>query len=463
MKRGGSLIIFLVFILLYNNLLASTHLVRVQDIVIEGNKRTQSTIILRELTFQVNDFVDSLEIEKVLEASKSNIINTNLFLEVDIQYFISHSDEMSVLIHVKENWYWSVLPHFNLADRSFNEWWYDRNKDLRRTTYGIDIQHRNFTGNADQLTAYLHFGFTPLQQVSYFEPYLDKKKRLGLKINFFHRTRNSLPFRTEKDKLEFYSDDNHNLRQIGGSGYLRYRKNHKLLHFLSFGYSNNYISDSIATINPNYFGLGKQKLDLLTLGYEFWADYRDIRQYPLNGEIFVLSLNQYMPLQGSFQSDIKLKFNIFRPLNGKLYWESGITGKTSFTQNQTYFLYQGLGYGREVVRGYDLYVLDGSSFVLNRNTIKYKVFERKYNLENFVKVKQFSTLPITIYPIVFIDYGYVKNKIAAQTMSNLSNKHLIGGGFGIDLVTFYNTNFNISYSFNQLKEKRLFLSFGRYF
>lgn len=442
---------------------ASTELVRVHDIVIEGNKRTQSAIILRELTFQVNDFIDTLEIDKVLQASKSNIINTNLFLEVDIQYFISSVNEISVMVKVKENWYWTVLPHFNLADRSFNEWWYDRNKDLRRTSYGVDIQHRNFTGSADQLTAYFHFGFSPLQQVSYFEPYLDKKKRLGLKVDFFHTARNSVPVRTEEDKLKFFNDDNQNLRQIGGNGYLRYRKNHNILHFISLGYSNNYISDSIVNINPNYFGLGKQKLNLITLGYDFWADYRDVRQYPLNGEVLVLSFSQYLPLQGSLQSDIKAKFNIYRPLNRKLYWESGFTGKTSFTRNQTYFLYQGQGYGRDVVRGYELYVLDGSSFILNRNTMKYKVYERKFNLENLVRVRQFSTLPITVYPVAFLDYGYVRNKIAAQTMSNLSNKHLIGGGFGIDLVTFYNANFNISYSFNQLKERRFFLSFGRYF
>jgi len=71
-------------------------------------------------------------------------------------------------------------------------------------------------------------------------------------------------------------------------------------------------------------------------------------------------------------------------------------------------------------------------------------------------MKQFNSFPLAVYPNVFFDFGYVKNNFKEAQFSKLSNKILTGSGFGLDFVTWYNTNIKMYYSFNNIGEKRFF-------
>ena len=50
-------------------------------------------------------------------------------------------------------------------------------------------------------------------------------------------------------------------------------------------------------------------------------------------------------------------------------------------------------------------------------------------------------------------YALTKDKYA----TNLSNRLLYSGGFGIDILTLYDINLRFEYSFNQLGKNGLFL------
>ena len=52
----------------------------INKIIIQGNKRTKSNIISRELSFSKNDTIPYDEFKSVIEEDKRKIINTNLFL-----------------------------------------------------------------------------------------------------------------------------------------------------------------------------------------------------------------------------------------------------------------------------------------------------------------------------------------------------------------------------------------------
>ena len=63
-------------------------------------------------------------------------------------------------------------------------------------------------------------------------------------------------------------------------------------------------------------------------------------------------------------------------------------------------------------------------------------------------------LPFSIFAKTYVDAGYSYNKKKFNT--NLNNRLLYTGGFGIDILTLYDIRLKIEYSFNQLGQHSLF-------
>lgn len=436
---------------------------QVRSIRVEGNKVTKTSIIEREVVFMEGDFIQADKLDEKFDLTRSNIINTNLFLEISIGHTVDSLMMMDVTIYVKERWYWSVLPYLVLGDRSFNEWWYERGRDLRRLTYGLNLTQYNFTGNADIFSAGAYLGFTPQYYLGYSRPYIDRRKRFGVSGRVFYTSRRNLAYRTWNDKLSFISSDSLNFSRFGASAEFRYRRDYNYFHTAFLGFSKSRISDTVVRANPEYFGEGKDHQTLFNLGYEYRADFRNVRQYPLKGSLFSGNINHFFTLYGKDQTNLVLMYNRYFPLAEKWFLEVGLRGKASFPRRQNYFLVSGLGYGGNIARGYELYVIDGQYFALNRNTLKFKAFEHKFDISRIMWKKEFSIVPVAVYPNVYLDYAYVRNFNPERSNSRLSNDHLIGGGMGLDVVTFYNINLRAYYSVNQMGERKLFFTVGREF
>lgn len=435
----------------------------VRSIRVEGNKVTKTAIIEREVVFKTGDFIPADQLNEKLELTRSNIINTNLFLDISIAHTVDSLMQMDVTIYVKERWYWSVLPYLVLGDRSFNEWWYERGRDLRRLTYGLYLTQYNFTGNADIFSAGVYLGFAPQYYLGYSRPYIDRQKRFGVSGRVFYTSRRNLAYRTWNDKLAFLSSDSLSFSRFGATAEVRYRHGHNYFHTVFLGFSENQISDTVVRANPGYFGEGKDHQTLFNLGYEYRVDFRNVRQYPLKGSFFAGSINHFFTRYGKDQTNLLLQYNRYFPLAEKWFLEMGLRGKASFPRRQNYFLVSGLGYGGNIARGYELYVIDGQYFALNRNTLKFKALDRKFDIGWIMWKKEFAMVPITIYPNVYLDYAYVRNFTPERSNSRLSNTRLAGGGVGLDVVTFYNINLRAYYSVNQMRERKLFFTVGREF
>ncbi len=435
----------------------------VRNIAVQGNKKTKTAVILREVHMLKGDTISEPRLTKQLQLIKENVVNTNLFLEVEVTPLSDPEGYLDLLIWVKERWYMSILPMLALGDRSFNEWWYERGRDLSRLTYGLNVNHFNFSGNGDVLTANVHLGFTPYYQLAYSRPYIDKQKRLGFTARAFYASRKALPFKTWNDKLTFASSDHTLYQRVGGAIDFKYRDRINYYHTWTGGFSNTQISDTIALANPEYFGDSRTNQNLLYTGYEFRADFRDFRQYAERGHLFFSSVYHYVALKGRNQTNVNLNFHYFQPLGARFFWDSQLRGKASFPRTQSYFLVSGLGYGGNIARGYELYVIDGQFFALSRNTIKNKVMDRSFDISWLIRKKEFSSLPLKIYPNLYFDVAYVRNFQPQWSNSRLSNRTLLGGGVGLDIVTFYNVNIRAYYSVNQMKERNLFFTFGREF
>lgn len=433
---------------------------QINKIEVTGNTKTKKEIILRELTFKLGDTLSASTIEKSIEKSKQNLTNTNLFLTVQVLY--NTSDNLTdVYIVLKERWYLVVLPEVYLADRSFNEWWYERNRDLTRLTYGISAKHFNLSGNNDQLKVKAMGGFIPYFELSYAKPYIDKRKRIGIRAGVFYSTQRTMAYRTWNDKLDFFVSEKRMRERKGAIFELRLRNALYHFHTINLGYTNTTIADTISKLNPQYFGQNTTNQQVFSFSYDYRFDQRDNRQYPLRGKLIYTQFTNYYIKKGYNQANLYGLFSHFRPLNKSFFWESSLRAKVSSPQKQNYSLITGLGFSNNLVRGYELYVIDGQNYGLWKNTLKFEALKREFNLKKIIKMSQFSTLPLAIYPNTYFDFGYVKNYYPIYSNSKLSNKLLKGGGIGLDIVTWYNSTVKMYYSINQMGEKKFFFGITR--
>ena len=136
-------------------------------------------------------------------------------------------------------------------------------------------------------------------------------------------------------------------------------------------------------------------------------------------------------------------------------WYSSIqlNGKIKLPFEQAYINQRGLGYGENYLRGLEYYVIDGIATALVKSTIKKKIISFYVPFPFFPKL--LNKIPFTIFAKTYADLGYAYTKDIYST--NLSNRLLYSGGFGIDILTLYDINLRFEYSFNQLKENGLFL------
>jgi outer membrane protein assembly factor BamA len=374
---------------------------------------------------------------------------------------------LDVTVTMKERWYWFVYPVFDLADRNFNEWFYDRGHDFRRTIYGLRLSNRNLTGHADRLGLVAQAGFTRLLSASYAWPYLDKAQTLGLSALVSYATNRDVAYASLGDKLAYLSIDGE-LRQRTYAGLtLTRRQGFYRFHALGVAISNNSVSDTVARLNPNYFGNGQTRQRYLQLGYSFSYDRRDNVVYPLRGVFAGASINQtgLWPDSGPRITDLGLTLTRYWPLSKpgaaqRFFVAGGLRAAVSLADRIPYYNLRGLGYGNDLVRGYELYVINGQQFLLSKNSLKFQLFNvRKYY--RWVPLRQFNTVPIAAYLSLYADAGYVRSTGIEQYRSTLANRLLFGGGAGIDVVTFYNLVFRLNASVNREGQRGFFFNLSR--
>jgi outer membrane protein assembly factor BamA len=437
----------------------------VRQILIKGNVRTKDKIILREVGVRAGDSLNKVTINEVLETDRRKIVNTNLFITVNIAVADVTDSVIDIEIEVKERLYFVAFPVFYLADRNFNEWWYERKRDLRRTIYGIYSKHSNLTGNNDQLKLRAEFGFVPNFEIAYTTPYLDKELTKRVSVGVLYVMNKTMAYRTWQDKLQFFQSEDKQRERLYVYSVFSQRKGFYQSQQLELSYTQVQIGDSIAVLNPNYLLDAQRKQNYFLASYAYIYDKRDNRQYALDGYSVSFGATKYGLLPGD---NIKLfslsaGFTQYFPLGKKFYANYSVRGRMSFPEKQPFLQTLGLGYRNDLVRGYELYVIDGQQYGLVKTNLKYQLFNRTFDLKKYLKIKQFNTFPIAAYLNSFVDVGYVKNSFSALNNSRLANTFIGGVGLGLDVVSFYNIVGRLNYSLNDLGERRVFFAVTRDF
>ena len=258
-------------------------LLEVNRILIVGNKTTLDRIIQRELSLKPGDTISNKNISQVLLRDKNKIYNLRLFNTVEIRPILLSLNKVDLLIEVTERWYTFPVPIFELSARNFNEWWQTYDHDLGRVNYGLRLYQYNFRGRNETLRFTGQFGFSRRFDIAYSIPNLDRNQKQGLSFLFSYAQPKNLSYFTQDHKLLFLKSRNvlrtNSLVAINYS----YRKSFYETHNVGLEYRYSVIADTIALLNPNYYGNGETKQQYEAISYSFNSDHRDVMAYPLNG------------------------------------------------------------------------------------------------------------------------------------------------------------------------------------
>jgi len=434
----------------------------IHHIHVQGNKKTNTAIILRELDIAPGDTLPGSQIDLVLKRNKNKIFNTNLFNNVDLRLEPNEFGFIDLVIQVDERWYIFPMVILELGDRNFNEWWSERGRDLRRINYGLRITHNNVFGNGEELRATAQFGFTRRFDLGYNIRYLDKARKNGLGFLVSYATNNNMAYQTEGNKLRFLNTSDLMRERFVSSVRFSHRQRFYTQHYLEARFYYNTIADTITELNPNYFLDSRTRQRYLQLSYDFVHDRRDLVAYPLRGHYFGLEFSRdgLLPTDDLNRTALKTNFALFRQVGRRYFWNMNLQGMTSYPASQPYAQYRALGFGFEYLRGYERYIIDGQHYGLAKFTFKRELFSSQFNIP-YIPLPQFSTLPISIYLTVFGDLGYVHDSSRNPGNSLLANKWLYSSGVGVDVVTFYNMVMRLNYAINGTGDRGFFFNLAR--
>ncbi len=437
----------------------------ISNVIISGNTKTKEWIITRELKYTEGQKIPTLHLDSLLKLEANKIFNTNLFITVKVGFLPIGDDVIEIHIEVLEKLYTYIIPVFDLADRNFNEWWQNQGRDLSRVEYGLNFRKRNVRGRNESLDIDFRWGFNRKLKFNYSIPYINKARTLGVSTGIQYLTNRNVPYGTEEDKLEFLDSENTARKRFQYDLSLSKRDSFYTTHSLSSRFLYESVSDSVLDLNPFYFGdrNGRsQTARMISLTYNFNYNITDIQAYPLNGKILNIRISKYGL---GFFGDVDMweiygSYRKFTHLGGRFYLSNQIAGKFATPDNQPYGIARGLGYSQDFVRGYDLYVVEADKYAYNRNTLRFKIMDKVFDIKKFVPFKQFNTMPVLVMLKAYFDSGYSQNKGFALESNRLDNRWLYGGGVGLDVFSFYNSTLRMEYSLNGLGERGFFFYYN---
>lgn len=448
---------------LYNSDTTSGFFV-VKKINIEGNERTKSQIILRELTFNSGDTLTLSNIDDHIKTSKNNLLKTPLFNYVTITSKIDDDESISFNIAVEERWYIWPTARIAYADRNFSSWL--KHKDIMRVNYGMGISKYNFRERNEILRFKFTLGYREFFTVYYRNLFLDKDKKHSIGFDFSYARQNEVNYNAISNKEVAIKSDTDYLMNHKRIVTL-YTWRPKLYSHHQFWFQQNFVkvSDTVKSLNPEFLSSNKRKMNYFNFTYRFIFDKRNSKAYPLNGSYFNFYFDYYLSVYSANENinyaTFKFVFNKFRQLYPRLFIASGNTIKFATNQNQPFFILEGLGHRRDYLRGYEYYLIEGQHFLLSKNLIKFNLIPKIVRKMEWLSWKKFNKIHFSVYSNLYFDAGYVIDNTNKYKEFNNTyvNDFLYSYGLGLDFVTYYDKVLRVEYSLTKHGHSGIFIHF----
>ena len=383
----------------------------VRRIAISGNKVTKEHVILRELPFETGDTIFSSVLQSVLERSKDNLMNTSLFNFVHIAPFISNNI-LDIEITITERWYIWPTPIFEHAERNFPAWLKD--PEFSKLNYGLQVNWNNFRGRRELIEFKARVGYKEQFGMMYSIPNLGRNQQHGLSFGINKFRQHEIIIRTTDNKPAYLKNQDRYIYETLSPGLIyTWRPGLYFTNSIFLSYSDITLRDD--QYHQEYLGVPAGE-DLRWFNFSYWLDldYRDYKVYPLTGWRFSarylqqgLGLVKQFDYAKSFLTLLGAKHIQLAP---RLYM--GDVMKVRFTKNEKvpYFFREGIGYNTNL-RGFEYYVIDGNSYFISVNNLKYAIVPGVTHKLSWIPMEQFSKIHFSVYANLFFD-------VAAVTIPN---------------------------------------------
>lgn len=424
---------------------------RIGKILVEGNQKTKSYVIERELPFKKGDSVYLPDLVKGFEVARQQLMNTRLFNEVVVALSAFRGYEVDIQIQVKERWYLFPLPYVKAVDRNISEW-LKQGMGIDRINYGFKFNHNNFTGRNDKLRFWLISGYTKQLQFLYEQPYADKSLKHGFKVGLLYSFLKEVNYATINNQQAFIDSLSGGKKWYAHIDYT-YRPGLRTFNTVRFAWVRQQVDSQILVLNPHFFNVSDNKISYPEFSYNLQYIHIDYIPYPLKG---------WMGETGILKKGIDKNMNMWQwmgkltyavPLPKKWYFQWQGQFMLRSPSRQPFINQQLFGYRDYYLRGLDKYVIDGLNSGLSRQTVRKELFS--FNLHANKISKSHDNIPFRFYAKTFLDLGYASNRINPE--NSLTNKLLYTSGLGIDVVSLYDFVLRFDYCFNQLHQNGLFL------
>ena len=406
--------------------------VRVDSIKIFGNKVTDPEVIMQELTFKKGDYVT----RQTLDYNRERVYSLGLFTNVNI--FPVFRDSLAiVLIDVKESWYIWPIPVVDIRDNM-----------IKRTTYGLDLQFKNFRGQNETLNFNAGFGYDPSFGISYYRPWLVRDESIFLSSELYYRNPINKSVMAERLFGEAF-----NQRIYTGSLMIGKRFDIYNMAGLWGGY------DYIET--PKFvpgISASNGRIDrVFRAGISYTFDSRNLKQFPDSGFYAAAAFeHKGFGMNNINYSVADLDIRSYYRLIGELTAKWRLATRAALGPHVPYYDYSLLGSG-ERVRGHYYDIREGDYSVLASAELKYPIIkEWDFSIKLPLIPSQLTTYRIEIFTNLFGDTG------AAQMRNTKLGLRDFYSGYGagvIFLLLPYNI-FRLEFALNELRQGELLFGFG---
>ncbi|MBK9256997.1 MAG: hypothetical protein IPM42_16065 [Saprospiraceae bacterium] len=437
--------------------MSATDFVIISSINISGNNKTNPEVIHRELDFKTGDTIMLADFASRLQLNEKRLLSTGLFTLADLnaKNWDVENSTAEVLITLQENWYLYPYFIFELADRNFDVWRKEFDYSFERVNYGIGLKHINLTGMNDKLSFKFQRGYTHKYELKYDYPYL--RNGWGLTTGILYKTNKEVNYQTINDKPAFgkSSDERKLFSQLYLSAGIFKRNSALLFQTLKLEFLSAKADEFVLEeLNPNFFSGNKTNFKSLRLVYDLLYDKRLYPFYPLGGYKFGLNVSKFgLGLKDDLNtSSISVNAEYTLKLQKQLFLTSYIKSKANIQRTPLPFIAnRAIGYNDDVVTGYQLYVIDGMDFLLQRNALKWRLLDKNFSTSSKFPAA-FRKMNTKIFLRLNADFAYV-NEPRLDERNQFNNRWVYGYGPAVDFVLYNYIKLTCEYGINQKSEK----------
>ena len=404
----------------------------VDTVIVTGNTKTETYVILNEMTLTRG----SVATEEAIEYDRNRIYSLGLFTRVDIT-FDTLGTVKFLSVSVSERWHLIPLLIFGFRDG-----------DVKKPYFGAGFLHNNFRGRNQKLYASLILGYNPSASFSYSDPLLDRERRLTFSTGLsFERIHNL----SQQEALAYgdYDEQHYNI-----SASLGHRINIYETITAIFGFRVITVSDYRPgrTVSTS----GRDAFPLATLTYT--RDTRDLAEYATRGSFlnfYATSNGLALAAVGYSRFGVDARKYLELPANftlaGRLFG-TAVAGGEVPPYGRAYF-----GYA-ERIRGYFSTVLEGEDQVGGTLELRFALLKPR--------VIHFTAIPLPpefvywrfgLSLTTFADVGTTWFRGQSLTWNSFSS----GYGVGLDILLPYSFIVRLQYAWNDYGHGQFILDLRR--